>query len=165
MTLSDLSSIGSLVSGIAVLFSLIYLSQQVRQSSKHTRALILQGRVDRVVSHHIAIAGSDLVGAWIAESGVTPTSEEIRHRQFWLQGIAYDVSWEDTFVQHEAGLLGDEQFADFRAHIALILGNPGLHRYFSARPIPPNGPTKFQSFIGELLSETSASVSAHLKGI
>jgi len=44
MTLSDLASIGSLVSGIAVLVSLVYLAQQTRQNSKHTRALIQQGR-------------------------------------------------------------------------------------------------------------------------
>jgi hypothetical protein len=35
MTLSDLSSIGSLVSGIAMLVSLIYLAQQTRQNVKH----------------------------------------------------------------------------------------------------------------------------------
>ena len=34
MTLSDLASIGSLISGIAVLISLIYLSLQVRQAEK-----------------------------------------------------------------------------------------------------------------------------------
>ena len=155
MTLSDIASIGSLVSGIAVLISLIYLGQQIRQNSRHTRALILQGRVDRVVSHHVAIASTDLVAAWIAENGSTPTPDEIRRRQFQLQGIAYNVSWEDTFVQHENGLLGEEQFADFRAQIALILRNPALHRYFAARPVPPGGPTRFHKFIGELLSETA----------
>jgi hypothetical protein len=44
MNLSDLAAIGSLVSGIAVLVSLVYLAQQTRQNSKHTRALIQQGR-------------------------------------------------------------------------------------------------------------------------
>ena len=156
MSFSDLAAIGSLVSGIAVLISLIYLGQQIRQNLKHTRALILQGRVDRVVSQHIAMANTDLVSAWISENGSTPTSEEIRRRQFQLQGTAYGVSWEDTFVQHETGLLGEEQFAEFRAQIGVILRNPGLHRYLSARPVPPGGPTKFHKFIGELLSETAS---------
>ena len=44
MSLSDLASIGSLVSGIAVLVSLIYLAQQTWQNAKHTRALIHQAR-------------------------------------------------------------------------------------------------------------------------
>ena len=154
MSLSDLASVGSLVSGIAVLISLIYLSLQTRQNSKHTKALILQGRVERVVNHHLAIADQDLVAAWISENGGMATPEEIRRRQFWLQSIAYDVSWEDTFAQHEAGLLGNEQFADFRAHIAVILRHAGLHRFFSERPLPATGPTAFQQFIIKLLAET-----------
>jgi hypothetical protein len=117
MTLSDLSSLGSLVSALAVAGSLVYLGLQTHQAAKHTRALILQGRVERVVSHHLAIADSDLVSAWLIENGDAPTEENIRHRQFWLQGMAYDLSWEDTFAQYESGLLGGEQFADFRAHI------------------------------------------------
>jgi hypothetical protein len=48
MTLSDLASIGSLVSGVAVLVSLIYLALQVRQAEKNQRALMNQGTVARV---------------------------------------------------------------------------------------------------------------------
>jgi hypothetical protein len=43
MTLSDLASIGSLVSGVAVLISLIYLALQVRQSDRNQRTLLQQG--------------------------------------------------------------------------------------------------------------------------
>ena len=67
MTLSDLAAIGSLASGVAVLVSLIYLGLQVHQSAKHTRALILQGRAERIVTHHLTIANSDLVAAWIVD--------------------------------------------------------------------------------------------------
>jgi len=155
MSLSDLASIGNLVSGIAVLVSLIYLGLQVHQSAKHTQALILQGRAERIVNHHLTIANSDLVAAWIVENGGTATPEGIRRRQFLLQGMAYDFSWEDTFGQYEAGLLGIEQFADFRAHLAIILKDRGLRSYFSNRPIPTTGPTRFHGFINELLSEST----------
>ena len=155
MSLADLSSLGSLISALAVAGSLIYLGLQTHQAAKHTRALILQGRVERVLNHHLAIAESDLVTAWIVENGDAPTAENIRHRQFWLQGMAYDLSWEDTFAQYEAGLLGDEQFADFRAHIVTFLKAPALRRYFSDRPLPPKGPTKFHRFVEQLLAETA----------
>jgi len=49
MTLSDLASIGSLVSGVAVLVSLLYLNVQVRQAAKHTRAGISHGFATRTV--------------------------------------------------------------------------------------------------------------------
>jgi hypothetical protein len=44
MSLSDLASISNLVSSVAVLASLVYLAQQIRQNTKHTRTLIQQGR-------------------------------------------------------------------------------------------------------------------------
>jgi hypothetical protein len=45
MTLSDLASLATVLSGAAVLASLIYLAQQTRQNTRHTRALIEQARV------------------------------------------------------------------------------------------------------------------------
>jgi hypothetical protein len=157
MSLSDLAAIGSLISGIAVLVSLIYLGVQTQQNSKHTKGLILQGRVARIVNQHIAIASSDLAAAWIVGNGGNATLEEIGRRQFFLQCLAYDLSWEDTVTQYEAGLLGKEQFDDFRAHVIVFLREPGLRSYFSKRPIPVDGPTKFQRFINELLSESLTS--------
>ena len=63
MSLSDLASIGSLVSGVAVLVSLVYLSIQVRQADKNQRTLLQQGTSERgiaIVRHwgdsHIAQA-------------------------------------------------------------------------------------------------------------
>ena len=157
MTLSDLASIGSFVSGIAVLASLIYVSLQVKQNSKHTRALILQGRAARITSQYLTLANAELSSAWIAASGVTPTPEMVRRRQFLLQGMATDYSWEDTFCQHEAGLLGEDQFGDFRAKLAVLLQDPGLRDYFRRRPISKGGPSNFHHFIGGLLSETADS--------
>jgi hypothetical protein len=73
--------------------------------------------------------------------------------------MAYDLSWEDTYSQFEAGLLGKEQFADFRAHIAQIVSAPGLRSYFLNRPLPIEGPTAFHRFINALLSESAVSPS------
>jgi hypothetical protein len=43
MSLTDLASIGSLVSGVAVLVSLIYLSLQVKQAERNQQASIRLG--------------------------------------------------------------------------------------------------------------------------
>jgi len=48
MSLSDLASIGSLVSGGAVLISLIYLSLQVRQAERNQRAAVNHGMAQRI---------------------------------------------------------------------------------------------------------------------
>jgi len=157
MSLSDLASVGSFVSGVAVLISLIYLSLQVKQNSKHTRALIVQGRAARITGQYLTLASSDLVSAWIVANGAAPTQETVWRRQFALQSVATDYSWEDTFCQHEAGLLNEDQFGDFRAKVKVLLSEPGLRSYFSQRPISKDGPTPFHIFVEELLSETTAS--------
>ena len=64
MSLSDLASIGSFVSGIAVLASLIYLSLQVSQNTKHSRALIQQGRVTGITTNYLTMADADLAAAY-----------------------------------------------------------------------------------------------------
>ena len=68
MSLSDLASIGSLVSGIAVLVSLVYISQQTKQNSKHTRALIHQGRIGQT-SNYLALFAADASLAEVAGRG------------------------------------------------------------------------------------------------
>jgi hypothetical protein len=49
--LSDLASIGSLVSGLAVLISLVYLTIQVRQAQKNQRAVLNQSYITRVADY------------------------------------------------------------------------------------------------------------------
>jgi PEP-CTERM motif len=44
MTLSDLAALGSFISSVAVLVSLIYLALQVRQADKNQRAIVQQER-------------------------------------------------------------------------------------------------------------------------
>lgn len=49
MTLSDLASIGTLISSVAVLISLVYLALQNRITERNQRALINQGVLTRTV--------------------------------------------------------------------------------------------------------------------
>ncbi len=56
-SLTDLASVGSLISSVAVLISLIYLALQVRQAEKNQQASIRQGRATRAVD--IILAAGD----------------------------------------------------------------------------------------------------------
>lgn len=62
MTLSDLSSIGTLISSVAVLISLVYLALQIRVTEKNQRALINQGILNRTVE----------MVKWNAEPHISP---------------------------------------------------------------------------------------------
>ena len=155
MTLTDLASLGSFISAIAVAASLIYLALQVHQNSKHTRALIQQGRIDRNVSSALAMADEDLVAAYITGNGDAATPELVKRTQFLLQCVAIYNSWEDGFSQHEDGLLREAQYVGYRIQIVRVLkGAPGVHegwqRWKGTRA------DKFTAFIDELVSQAEA---------
>ena len=63
MTLSDLASIGSLLSSIAVLVSLVYLSLQLKQADRNQQAAIRLGRSTRFVEIGIACTEPSLADA------------------------------------------------------------------------------------------------------
>jgi hypothetical protein len=156
MNLNDLAAIATVVSGTAVVVSLVYLALQVRQNTRHTRALIHQGRIARSVALHLNLTEPHLAEAWIAGAGATATPQGVARRQFWLLAFSYELSWEDTFVQHELGLLGEEQFADFRARLVDMCAHEGLRTFFSNRPVPPSGTTMFQKFMAGVIADSAA---------
>lgn len=160
MTLSDLASIGSLVSGIAVLVSLVYLAQQIRQSTKHTRAQIQQGRIQRITEQQLAFAQTDLSAAWLAASGQDPTPAAIRDRQFRQQCIVLYVGWDDTLAQYHDGLVSDEQFVRFRRQMVVLLqASPAARGFFSTHQMGGKD-DRLAAFVTGLLAEADAGSAA-----
>jgi hypothetical protein len=155
MTLSDLASIATVISGVAVLGSLIYLGLQTRQNSKHTRALLWQGASDRGVSLNLALADRDLVMAHIVANGAEPTSDAIMERQFRLQCIAHYIQYEDLFAHRDAGLLSEAVFQHFKAAMVAMLANePGTRAFFASRAALSD--TRFDVLLRQMLSEADA---------
>ena len=155
MTLSDLASIATVISGIAVLGSLIYLAQQTRQNTKHTRALLWQGAADRGVSLNLALADRDLVTAHLIANGLEPTPAAIAERQFRLQCVAHYIQYEDLFTHRDAGLLNEDVFLHFQAAMAAMLAdNPGMRAFFASRAALSD--TRFDILLRKLVAEADA---------
>jgi hypothetical protein len=110
MSLSDLSSLGSFISGVAVLVSLIYLALQVRQAEKNQRAIVQQERVSRSSDQLFRLADPLLTRAWMKglKSVEDLTDEEAF--QFTLVTTAMLRSVEDAYFQHKLGLLDPASF-------------------------------------------------------
>jgi len=102
MRLSDLASIGSLISSAAVLISLVYLALQIRQAERNQRALIHQGRASRMIALTTQIADPGIVdGYFLAIFG----SDSITHGQYrqytmLFTGLLYAI--EDDFFQYKS---------------------------------------------------------------
>lgn len=126
MTLSDLASIGSFVSGVAVLVSLVYLSLQIRQNTRHSQALIQQGRAARIADTALRLAelrGED--GLNDCFEGVPGASAKDISRFLNLARAVF-ISAEDSFFQGEEGLLGPTAFESYKASLRSGMGSKGV---------------------------------------
>jgi hypothetical protein len=128
MSLSDLASLATLASGIAVLASLFYLAQQIRQNTKHSRALIQQGRAARVTETALRLAElrADDEALENCFSG-DPDADPKALGRFFSVCRALFVSAEDSFYHHREGLMDEQTFASFEASMqGLMSRTPGV---------------------------------------
>jgi hypothetical protein len=110
VTLSDLASIATVISSVAVLASLIYLAQQTRQNTRHTRALIQQARNQQVMDFDMAGASNPefnelLLRGDAGDPTLTP-AQAVAYIQLVLAQLSHA---EDGFYQHREGLIDDER--------------------------------------------------------
>src|ERR1700677_1067287 len=154
MVLSDLASIATAISGLAVTASLIYVGIQTKQNVRHTRALIHQGTAARTTNLLLGLMNAEAVAVWIEGNGGTPTPELIRQRQFHYHCGTAMIAMEDYFSQHEGGLLSDEQFRRGSATFRQALAEPGLRAYWLRhRDVMIKAAPRYCAFIESLCDE------------
>ena len=156
MSLSDLASIGGFVSGFAVLVSLIYLSLQIRQNTKHSRALIQQGRAARICQTLSDMAELDwtdgLEACFAGDSHVSPKDL----RKFNFVARTYFVSAEDSFLQHQEGLMDHQVYEGFEGSIrAGLAASPGFRKAWKISRL--SYVAAFRDYIDKLTIEAKAS--------
>jgi hypothetical protein len=124
MSLSDLASIGSLASGLAVLVSLVYLSLQVRQTDKNQRALMNQGTVTRntdIVMFQTEPHMNSLT------SRVTAGETEFTAQELNILILRVRMTMltaQDTHVQFQAGLVDQITLDNSNAVLRFVLSQP-----------------------------------------
>ena len=148
MSLSDLASLGSFVSGLAVLISLVYLSVQVQQAERNQKAQIQQGRAARMVDLQFRLA--DPANADIYSRGMNGEAFEAASdlQRFRSLAMAMLYSMEDTFLQHKDGLFDDDAFAGFRLRMANLFPLVGFRAVWADVRMF-HGP-EFREFFDEL---------------
>jgi hypothetical protein len=155
MTLSDVASIGSLISGLAVLVSLVYLSLQVRQTDRNQQATIRQGRINRAV---------ELVTTRMVPTVAEAVSNGLDGDQnLTAQQLALFVSYadgyflhaEDTYYQHEVGLLDEAAFATFAAYQRVAFTQCGMRVQWKRQRAYYTG--AYVTFMDRLLDEARIS--------
>jgi hypothetical protein len=128
MTLSDIASIATVVSSIAVLGSLVYLAYQTRQNTRHTRALIQQARNQQIIDFNMAGVTNPAFNELLLRGGAgdhTLTSAQaLSYLEYVLAQLAHA---EDGFYQHREGLIDEERYSGSVAFLQYVLAaSPGF---------------------------------------
>ena len=151
MTLSDVASIGSLVSGLAVLVSLVYLSLQFRQTERNQQASIRQGRINRAVE--LVTARMEPSVAEAISNGIDgdPNLTPQQLALFVSYADGYFLHAEDTYYQHEAGLLNESAFKTFVAYQRVAFTQCGMRVQWKRQRAYYAG--AYVEFLDKLLAE------------
>jgi hypothetical protein len=154
MSLSDLASLGSFVSGFAVLISLIYLSLQVRQTKRNQQIAIRHSRATRIVELQLALADPGVTEAWLHGSGSPQEITQTEVSQFINLCRALFFHFEDSFYQREEELLNDDAFETVVAGARLSARSPGWRAAWKiARP---NFGGRFRDFMDGVVARSAA---------
>jgi hypothetical protein len=124
MSLSDLAAVGSFVSGIAVVFSFIFLALQVRQANRNQRSLMQQARTGRNVEILLRMA-DDGLSETIAEANTNCAGmSDARTWSFYALIAAIFWSYEDSFLQFEARTLDASSWTSDVATLRRLVASP-----------------------------------------
>ncbi|HEY3948750.1 hypothetical protein [Phenylobacterium sp.] len=158
MNLSNLASIGSFVSGVAVVASLVFLYFQVRQLNVQAKqaaisqqAMMKLARTTRVmeVNERMASEAFAQMDMRIARNGKDVSAVDVM--RFSAHARAVFQNGEDTFAQHRRGLVHPADFTSFEKSFRWGLQSPQLRLAWGRhRMMYDEG---YVSFVDRLVSE------------
>jgi len=153
MTLADIASIGSLVSGAAILVSLVYLAIQVRQAEKNQRAVLNQGYITRVADYLRWYAESPIneLRTRVIAGDTSFTADELLRLQLAFRVTL--LSAQDAYLQHKAGLVDEMTLDNSMRSVRNSWLNQPVYRALWLQQAPTIAP-EFAAVIETMLRET-----------
>lgn len=151
MSLSDLAALGSFVSGLAVVFSFVFLGFQMRQANLNQRSLMQQGRTGRTIDILLRFTdqklGSTIVRAFKGDASLSESEV------FAFYGFAAAIFWsyEDSFLQFQNGTLDQKSWASDVSTLKGLLNNPAYRGVWRAARNSIGG--AYQQFVDGLMLE------------
>ena len=160
MSLSDLASVGSFVSGFAVLISLIFLyfqlrqlSQQVKQAEKNQQASIAAARANRIYEGRWRVCEPHMAQAILKAAESPADLSEVELFQFSNQVHAVLISMEDHYRQHASGLLTDDAYAGTLRAQRVFFSLPAAR--VAWRRLRPVVGEDFEAFMDRQIADTA----------
>jgi hypothetical protein len=154
MSLSDLASIGSFVSAVAVVITLVFLTLQMRQTNRNQRALMQQGRSTRLAESVLKSAEPELCERYMRGTIADRSMSEAEVWSYLQMVLAQHINWEDSFLQHRAGLLDTVSWTTDQAALRRTCTFPGSRAVW--RMVGANFGASYGAYVDQLLRETPA---------
>ena len=131
MTIEEVGAIGELVAAIATVGTLFYLAIQIRQSTKATRAEMLQQHSLSLQSTLLA-TGSDAQASRVLNAGLRSWDDlsEEEQGQFSLMMSGTFQGFESMFYQHRSGLLQEEMWQSHETRLRWYLARRGVRAWW-----------------------------------
>lgn len=127
MSLSDLGSIANLLSAIAVLATLIYLAQQVRQGNLLAKAQARQRMVEQTNEELYQWMSDPALRDCFVKEELTPEEQAKMH--YFLLAAMRQREWE--WFQFQDGVIDLEVYRAYHEVVALHLGIPRTRRWWA----------------------------------
>jgi hypothetical protein len=124
MSLSDLASLGSFVSGLAVIVTLVFLLIQMRQIDRNQRSSMQLGRAVRHNDLVLRQTDPEIARVFVKAVSDPESLNDVETQMFCAFIFADFQNWEDTFIQHRAGLIDAEGLESDEARLRVMLRNP-----------------------------------------
>ena len=154
MSLSDLASIGSFVSGAAVVVSFAFLALQMRQANANQKSLMQQGRSARTVD--ILMKMSEPVLSQTIVSAFSDASDDpARIFSFYAFASACFWNYEDSFLQFKARTLDARGWATDELTLKGLLANPAYRAVW--RLVRSGMNVDYRDYLDSLMKEVQPS--------
>ncbi len=153
MSPSDVAAIGSLVSGFAVLVSLIYLSLQVKQAERNQQASIRAARATRIVDLMLACTDPAVADAVLKGQQGSDEMSGTQLFQFTNYATARFFNAEDAFYQHREGLLNAFTFDAVSNGLRISLTSAAMRVIYKRQRVMMG--REFVEFVDQLLATTA----------
>ena len=151
MSLSDLASLGTFISGMAVVVTLVFLLLQMRQANLNQKSLMQQGRTQRTLGLLMLLTNPQLCEIVTRAFKGDPTLSEAEYVAFY--GYAAGIFWnyEDSFLQFEAGTLDATSWASDVSSLRRFCTNPAYRAVWSV--VRDSIGEGYRSFVDSLMEE------------
>lgn len=134
MSLELIQTVSSIVGTVAVVATVIYLAQQIRQNTKATYSQTYHSAT-QALGEMAAIAGESPERARLFSLGMADPSQlsDDEYLQFAYLGISLFRRYENAYFQYQSGMIDDDFWAGHRDNLLWFFHRPGTQKWWQER--------------------------------